>query len=260
LPAWRWWRAEYLVGTGRRVSRRRDDQLVRVAVLFLRDLRRCDDDRTRRRLPRRYPALYLAHALYAGEPAFQRWEVEARLLAGEPWDAVATKCGLGADTVRAYHDLFFDVGDKLPSRDWVANRVLGRRARVGLTDHDTDFLLKIYAFTGGPLAVDALVDYYRNPPVVPQRPELLDAQDREALSTKLLIRASILARTLPADEKALRKIVVLKQAMEMLRGDEDRGVPALVGPLRAALELPPNALAAAAAALDLLAQAVAVGA
>jgi hypothetical protein len=72
LPDWRWRRAEYLVDSGRRVCRRRDDHQVREAVLFLRDLRRCPGDRAHQRLAARQPALHQAHSLYAGEPTFQK--------------------------------------------------------------------------------------------------------------------------------------------------------------------------------------------
>jgi hypothetical protein len=256
LPDWRWRSAEYLVDCGRRVCRRRDDQQVREAVQYLRHLRRCQGERAHQRLARRYPALYLAHSLY-GAPTFQRWELEARLLTPEPLAVVGRKCGLTEEVVGTYHDVFFDVRPHLHARDWITNRVLGRRAHVGLEERDVGLILKIYALTGGSLAVDALVDYHKHPPVVPERPELLAPQEMEALRLKLLIWGSILARTLPVGgARALKKMAVLQHALEVLRSGGGEGGAALAGPLRAAIGLPHTPLTAIEPEVALLAQAM----
>jgi hypothetical protein len=256
-PDWRWLRAEYLVDSGRRVSRR-DDQQVREAAQYLRHQRRCQGETAHQRLARRYPALYLAHALYAGEPSLQKWELEARLLTPEHFEVVGRKCGSSAEVVGTYHAVFFEVRPCLRAREYIANRVLGRKAHVGLEERDVGLILKFYALSGGPLAVDALVDYYKNPPVVPPRPELLAPQELEALRLKLLIRGSILARTLPVGgARALKKLAVLQQAMEVLRGGGGESGAALAGPLRAALDLPYMQLTATDPEVALLAQAVA---
>jgi hypothetical protein len=242
------------VDTGRRVSRR-DDKQVREAVQYLRHLRRCQGDMTHQRLARRYPALYLAHGLYTGEPTFQRWELEARLLTPEPFDVVGPKCGSSAEVVGTYHEVFFAVRPCLYAKDYIVNRVLGRKAHVGLEERDVGLILKIYALAGGSLAVDALVDYFRDSPVVPERPELLTTEEMEALRGQLLIRAAILARTLPADDpKTLRKLTVLQQAMALLRDDWDQDGKALAGPLRPAIDLPQTAPAATGVAGDSPAQ------
>jgi hypothetical protein len=231
----------------------------RKAVRFLRGLQRCQDDGARRRLARRFAALYPAHALYADPPCFEKWELEARLLTAEPFAAIGRKFGMSRAVVESYHVLFFEVVPHLHARDWIAHRVLGRKARVGLTEGDVDLLLKIYALAGGPLAVDALVDYHRHPPVVPDKPELLAPHEREELGVKLLIRVGILARTLAADDpKALKKVALLQQAMDLLRGSDTEGGAGLAAPPRLTADLPSTALTAAGAALDLLAQAAAV--
>src|SRR5262249_41147534 len=117
-PAWRWLRAQTLVERRRRVSPR-DDCWVRAAAAYLRGLARCAGEAAREKVARRFPEVDAAFALNrTGEP-LRRAEVEARLLAGEDFAAVGEKCGLPIGAVARYHQVFFDVRDRLNARDFV---------------------------------------------------------------------------------------------------------------------------------------------
>ena len=117
----------------------------------------------------------------------------------------------------------FDVRDRLHAEGYVLHQVIGPKAHAGLTEADVDVILKLYAYAGGPLVVDALVSYYREPPILPDRPELLSAAELQELRTKLLLKASILAHTLPANASGLKKMAVLDEAVKVIRSASRTG-------------------------------------
>jgi hypothetical protein len=154
---------------------------------------------------------------------------------------IAEKCGLTAEVVTAFHNSFFDVRDRRHAEGYVLHQVIGPKAHAGLTEADVDVILKLYAYAGGPLVVDALVSYYLDPPTLPDRPELLGAAELQELRSKLLLKASILAHTLPANASGLKKMAVLSEAVQVLRTTlrKDCGPDnPLLGPLQVKLDGP----------------------
>jgi hypothetical protein len=156
-------------------------------------------------------ALYLAWQLYQGA-SLRRWEVEARFLTREDTPAIAKKCDLPPAVINLYHDLFFCVCNRLHASDWVACRVIGPRAHWELTESGTDLLLKEFGYKGGPLVVDTLVDYFKNPVGLPLSVEGLDAAGLAVLGRRLLIRAALLVRCMPTDAAHLPALVMLRTA------------------------------------------------
>jgi hypothetical protein len=69
--------------------------------------------------------------LWEAAPPTPRWLVEARLLTGAPLEEVAQRCGLPAEVVQTYHQLFFDVRGRLRATDWVMIHVVGTYALKG---------------------------------------------------------------------------------------------------------------------------------
>jgi hypothetical protein len=217
---WRWRRAGDIMENDRPLSLPLDDDWVALAVRLVASLRGRQEEGAGRRLARSEPALLAAHALYAGPPSFMRAEVEARLLTEEPFALVAEKCGTTAAVVEAYESLFFCVRDRPHAGDYVLGQAVGPKAYAGLREDDVGVILKTYAHAGGPHLLDALVGYYRHPPVVPERPELLGADARKELRTKLLIKASVVARTLPVGDATLRKAALIREAVDVIRGGQ----------------------------------------
>jgi hypothetical protein len=213
---WRWRLAVALLDGGKPLSPA-NDRAVREAAAFLQAWRGCQDEPDRLRLALDMPALYGAHQLYLAADTFAKWEVEARLLTDEPYAQIAEKCGRDPQVIEAYHETFFCVRDRLHAEGYVLHQVIGPKAHAGLTEADVDVILKLYAYAGGPLVVDALVRYYREPPIVPERPELLPSAELQELRTKLLLKASILAHTLPANASGLKKMAVLAEAVKVIR-------------------------------------------
>jgi hypothetical protein len=215
---WRWRRAVYLVENNRPASPRRDDAWARAAARFYRALRQCRDEAAWQGLARRLPALSQAHALYAGPPSLVKWELEARLLTPESFGQVAAKCGTTPEVVEAFEAVFFCTRDRLHVEGYIVFEVIGPKAHSGLTEADIDVILKMYAYSGGPIVLDRLVDYFKNPPPeVPERPEQLCPGELRSLRDRLLIRASIVLDTLPINGKTLHRLDVLREAADVFR-------------------------------------------
>jgi hypothetical protein len=222
-PDWRWRRALYLVENGRRVSPRRDDAWARAAVRFCRALRRCRGEAARQALARRLPALFQAHALYAGPPSLARWHLEARLLTREPFGEVAAKCETSPEVVEAFEAVFFCVRDRIDVEGYILHEAIGRKQYAGLSEADVGVLLKRHAFGGGPAALDAVLDCIRNPPRLPERLEQLGPAELKTLRDRLLARAWIVLDTLPINGKTLHRLDVLRDAADVFRGGRGLG-------------------------------------
>jgi hypothetical protein len=219
---WRWRWAADVVDNDLPLSAEADDAGVWEAVRFLQAYRACKEA-DRRRLAQEMPALYGAHRIYLATDSFGRWEIEARLLTEESLAQIGEKCGISPNIIGTYHDTFFHVRDRLHSQGYIHHVVLGPKVHAGLTEVDVDVILKMYAYAAGALVVDALVDCYRNPSVVPEHPEALTSAELEALRTKLLLKASIRAHTLPANASGLKKMAVLDEAVKVIRSASRTG-------------------------------------
>jgi hypothetical protein len=222
---WRWLRAADLVESRRWPRPPHDDDWVVAAMRFRRWLRQ--PDVAARPFP---PGLPEAHALYAAPPSFRRWELEAWLLTREPLGRVAARCGLSQEAVEAYHAVFFDVRDCLDAAAYILNVVIGPKRYSGLTEADVDVLLNMRAYSYGPAALEALLEYYRDPPAVPDRPEALGPEGLRRLCGRLLVRASVVANTLL--DRTPGKLAVLREAIGVFeRGQSAGSDPALEAPL-----------------------------
>jgi hypothetical protein len=225
-----------------------EDERVREARRFLRVARRGGGPDE---LARRWPALSAAYALRVGPPSWRRWMLEVRLLTGEPYDRIAERLVMSADAAKAYHDQFFDVRGRLHARDWICNHILRSGADAGRGEDDLARLLKYFAYHGGPLALDSLVECYVNPPVVPNRPELLGAREFRDLCGRFLVQGALLAQAAPAEEpKVFKQAAVILETVDRIRraAREVEAAADLTRPLCA--ELDADGLAATVAAGD----------
>jgi hypothetical protein len=185
--------------------------------------------------------------------------VEARLLAGESFQQIAGKCASNPEVVEVYHAVFFHVQDRLTAIDYIAAIVIGPRRHAGLTAGDVDVILKVVAYGGGPLVLDAAVRYFRRALLLPLLLDGLDAAALAELRSQLLLKASILALMLPADARNLRKLAALQDALQALAGPGANDALA-AGVLQAAaqfeadlaqaLAAPPQGASGAAAVVD----------
>jgi hypothetical protein len=198
-PDRRWRRAGFLIRHRLWPFLGRDDPATWAAWRFRRGLRRCHCTAGRRRLARRYPALAEARGLYRSAEPQRRAELEARLLAGEDDGTIGARIGLSAPGVATYHDLFFEVRPRLGADFYIFDVVLGGRACYVPGPDDHGLLLKLFGYHMGGLYVDLLLDYFREPPVVPESLDGLDEGALQRLMSKLRTRLLLLATTTPAE-------------------------------------------------------------
>lgn len=122
-PDWRWQRATSLVERGKQFHPKRDDAETGQIVRYLREFHRRQNDGQMEKLADAYPGLHIAHQLheYGGD---QREEVQARLLARQSDEKIASKTDLPPEVVRQYESSFYTVRNSLKARYWIASRVL----------------------------------------------------------------------------------------------------------------------------------------
>ena len=186
------------------------------AVRYLRAWRGCRAEEELQRLAWEMPDLHGAHQLYLAR-SFQTWEAQARLLTEEPFATIASKCGSHPRVIETFHSTFFHVRDRLHIESYIGFEVIGPKAHRGLTEADIDVILKMYAYSGGPVALDAVLDCIKDPPKVPERLEQLGPAELQSLRDRLLTRASIVLDTLPINGKTLHRLDVLRDAANVFR-------------------------------------------
>jgi hypothetical protein len=152
-PDWRWRPTDYLVENPR-FRRRWVDDWARRAARFRRLLLR-HGDASHKKVVAFDPALAAAYLLKS-EPG-PRLVVEASLLAGESYAAVASRVGLDATVVEAYERVFYAVSDLRSARDWVLFTAIPG-LYGGATGPDDAALTKFFAYLGGPFVLDLLLE------------------------------------------------------------------------------------------------------
>jgi hypothetical protein len=184
-------------------------------------LLRSRDEADRRRLERKMPDVAAAVAIVEGEPT-RRWAVEARLLGGEPIEAIARKTALTPGAVSAFETLFFNVRDRLENRGYLLHFAVGLYPMP--REPDPGLAWRLFGLIGGPVVLDALIDGDYGPP---DRPE-----DERALD-ELRLKLAVAIKLLPIDATTAPKLVRLYM---WLRQAE----LAAEGARRAAVDIMPN--------------------
>lgn len=208
-PDWRWQRAGELV-EGARIARGRDDDGVRQASKFRRLLARCHTDEDRLVALDSCPALYEAHSLYAAEDDAPepRWELEARLLAREPFESIASKMGLTIEVIEAYERFFFDVLTRLSAPSLIVHTVIGRAVQTGLAERDYDCLWKLLGYFAGPLVLDSCVYKFAQSQQI-QTPDGVRAFWKDFTKDQLANKAGVAALTMPVNWQTREQILTL---------------------------------------------------
>jgi hypothetical protein len=191
---WRWRRAEALRRLGRRAARLEADAYVAAAKRFQDALAACDDEADRAELSQEWPDLYAARDLRLAEDVDpgQRYALEARLLAGAPYEHIARRAGMRVEAVRWYEALFFNIEDRRDNRDYLLHQAVGSSVHSGIAPHEIDRLWKMVGLAHGPVFLDAVIDHFRRLPVtdVSQIESALSDQARSLLRRQALKAAA----------------------------------------------------------------------
>jgi len=228
---WRWERARFLRDANLpKVSRRHDDKYVIKARKFLEALDACKAEVDQYALLDKQPDLYYAYELWdepEGADLYHdrnpgRYELEARLLAGETRESVAAKLGVRVKVVEWYELLFFNVSDRIKNTSYVLNQVMGPAVHRGLTDRQYDVLWKLLGYFCGPVALDAFVTSFVNPDR-PDTPEKVEDFCRDWTRSTLSMKAAIAARTMAVNSYTQGQILELFARHREIEADTDPG-------------------------------------
>lgn len=206
---WRWEKARLMREDPRVAAllRSQTDEWTVKAKQFQIEYDRAADDYDRLRLVRRWPALWDARGLRfeADQNRLARYEVEARLLAGDTPERIAARVACSPACVRWYEALFFNVTDRLHHRGWVGHCVIGESAQAGLTERDFDTLWKLFGFLGGPLVLDAVID--RGYDVTrPDGPGQMQDWLGDEVERTATIKMALAMRTMPINSYTQEKV------------------------------------------------------
>jgi len=156
------------------------------------------------------PVLAAAHDLQLDGGHRLRWHAEALLLAGEGDDSIAGRCGIPAEVVAAYAEVFFDVRTRLERTSYVLHQAI--IVNQDRPEYAVGRAMKTLGYCGGPFVVDFMAagaegtgrldDFAVVGPAAPQ-----DRQTR-------LRRMVVAALTLEVDPAAARRLVPLIGALD----------------------------------------------
>ena len=162
-PDWRWLKVNNYAEVDRVVPRRQRDEVICDAIEFLARLRNMSPIPQVAKfemltLMEDFKEIAYAHDIYTDNAANSyRWDIEARILAEEPFDSIAKKTATTEEVIKTYEALFFNVLDRIDSSSWVTNCVIGRSVHAGLSERDFDLLWKLFGYWIGPAAIDVLM-------------------------------------------------------------------------------------------------------
>lgn len=159
----------------------KDDKIIVEAYKFLYDWDQLGHTETnQRRLQAKReamysvnPELYLAHDVaFAADGERLRYEVEARILAGQSDTDIAHEvCGL-AGMVDWYEKLFFNVRDRLRNRGYIVSRVICPSITEPNWENLTlDLTGKFFGYFAGPTVLDVILHGYDNSAFTPSSGE-----------------------------------------------------------------------------------------
>lgn len=199
-PSWRWMRAAGIVDQTQLPTTRRTDgpvgfKWINEAVSFRRALDQANSDMARQRLARRKAAIFWAHHTWQNDNPI-KWHIEALILARASSQEIGFSCGIAAEIVEAYENLFFHVREKLHHKGYIVHCVLGPGLQRGLYERDFDVLWKLYGYFLGPHVLDSLISKFVNPTWCSTPDMVSTAIQDDAIGT-LKLKAAIAAKTVP---------------------------------------------------------------
>jgi predicted RNA-binding Zn ribbon-like protein len=138
----------------------------------------------RERLFSKSRAAYYAWQLSQDETAGSfgqrmRYVVEARLLAGEDDETIAKRLQTLPETIAWYEKTYFNIRDRMSARDWIVQHIFCRSAVAGIEGQPYDFTPKLFAYFGGPLALDGILYQLETGNRIGQADQYQDYFDRQ---------------------------------------------------------------------------------
>jgi len=231
---WRWDRAGYLLEKAAdyiaahrkppRIRRDRDHDNIVEIYLFRFAIEQCETEGDHIALVDMRPHVYEAWSIFKQANRTTRWELEARLLAGEPPEDIARKLATTCEAVTAYEQYFFNVTDRLTAPGYLTHQVFGQSIQAGLAERNYDLLWKAIGYWCGPFALDHMI-YKFNQPSRPETTTGVSALWDDHLTDAMRLKTVIAAHTMPVNMQTQEGIFSIYQRMlELERAGEGGGI------------------------------------
>lgn len=213
-------RAQWLRNSGKYARKSREDTETLVVKRYIAAKAACQNEMQLERLMYKMPGLFHAEQFHDREDLDIRWEVEARLLAREPFESIAKKIGTDVEVVMWYERVFFNVLEKIDNQSYIGQVAMGRSIHRGLFERDYDLLWKMLGYACGPLMVDSLV---RRLGPLPQRvdsEDQIDPMKKTLTGSVMAEKALVAAMTIPV---SYNQNVILEHYTKMLEIEKNSG-------------------------------------
>lgn len=200
-PHWRWLRAVSIDSGGVKASRKLDGAdgfkwIRRASRLKRHHANAGNRPEALYNLALIDPALFWAHSIWAEDKQPTRWEIEARILAGETDEEIAKKVGCEPEVIGAYESVFFNVREKLINTAYIVNVVMAEAVTRGLTERQYDLLWKMFGYRGGAHVLDAMISKF-SAIEKPKKAEDVSQFFQDAAINSMRMKASVAAMTVP---------------------------------------------------------------
>jgi hypothetical protein len=146
-----------------------------------------------------------------------RWHLEAQLLTGVSFSEAARACNLREGVVKTYADLFFDVFTHLDAEDYISFHAIGHSREHPFTPDGPGGLLKLAAYQGGPLVLEAVLHALTHLPLPVEGYAALDTEGLRDVAADLRCRGWMLTHSLPLSFFTSPLVKVLERCLERLR-------------------------------------------
>ena len=219
-PDWRWRRATTLQ---RRNNIDGEDAAVSDAIVYLRDMAPARREGGPRHSAQRSAWIAQAQRLYESDSP-PRWVIEARILARQLHEEIASLCGLHPEVIHYYAELFFDVAGSLDAWGYITLVVIGRVEPGCL--RAAEKLLKQHAFHNGPLVIDDLVRVLTRPKTLDEILIMAKSELDAERSREVLVRLAVASQLLAPTRGNLAKIERIRTLATEARSLQDNAVTA----------------------------------
>jgi len=218
---WRWRRAGELIRIERGLRRDRDHNRMVDIFRFRKQVEAANTPEKLLFLQNKNADIYTAWSIYQDNAdSGRRGEIEARILAQEPYKDIARKMALTSDAVTAYELYFFNVTDRLDAPGYLTHQVFGRSVQTGLAEREYDLLWKMYGYWCGPKVLDMLI-YKFNNPSRPETAESVTALWTDDISETVRMNTAIAMRQKPVDWE--RQIEIGNMFLRMVEIERNAG-------------------------------------
>jgi len=143
-PDWRWRRAQTLKDNSELPRTDDNDDYVLLAIDYMRG-KQTSEQRT-------------AESIYSKEVlASVKWEIEARIIAGQSDNDIASRLSASSDVVRFYEAWFYNIRDRLNNHSYIFQRLIYPIIEVIDGKPSREAIWKFFAFCGGKEVIDEVI-------------------------------------------------------------------------------------------------------